>query len=369
MSERRRYGGPNRRPPWWPAGEAWPPPYGAWWYMRRRFLRRVGLLLGVLLALVLGASVLGAIAAGHWGGADHGGGGWQGPPVFGIVLFLGGAFLVLRLLRRSTAPMGDLMEATGRLAGGDFSARVRPQGPPETRELADAFNALAERLQKTESERRDLIADVTHELRTPLAVIRGTAEGIADGLYKGDAAQVGLIIEQAQAMARLIDDLGTLSTAEAGRLSLHREETEPADLVEDAVESFRTEYERTGVKLRSEAASGLPAISVDPLRVKQVLANLLSNALRHTPAGGSVAVSASAEAGGVQFRVRDSGTGIPPDQLPFIFERFRKSEDSAGSGLGLAIARALVEAHGGRIEAESEPGKGTVVTFNLPAAP
>jgi signal transduction histidine kinase len=236
---------------------------------------------------------------------------------------------------------------------------------------------MAQRLEANEAQRRSLLADVAHELRTPLSVIRGNLEGVLDGLYPADQAHLGPVLEETAVMARLLDDLQTLSTAEAGVLRLHRERVAPASLATDAVTAFRARAEEAGVTLRWHAAGGVPDLDVDPLRIGQVLANLLSNAVRHTPPGGSVTLSvepaaaagavAGAAAGAVAFAVADTGPGIDARELPHVFDRFVKSVDSGGAGLGLAIAKSLVEAHGGSIGAESAPGRGTTMRFLLPA--
>ena len=211
-------------PPWWPRGAEWQGRHGPWRNVRRRFLWRIGVLLASLFLLMVAVSTVGWALFGHRGGPQ---GDWNGPPVFALFPLIVGAYFVFRLLKRTAAPVSDLMEATGRLAEGDYSTRVRPYGSPEVRQLANAFNTLAELLEREETERRTLIADVTHELRTPLSVIRGAAEGIADGVYPGDSAHVTPIVDQVEVIARLVDDLATLSSAEAGQLTLHREEIAP----------------------------------------------------------------------------------------------------------------------------------------------
>jgi two-component system sensor histidine kinase BaeS len=367
MDDNRRSGGRGRRrPPWWPQDEQWPPSPGAWQAAHSRFRRRIGLVFVFIVGLMLGAWLLGSLV---FDGRHEPERGWDGPPIFAIVLLIGGAYLVYRLLRRTTGPVGDLLEATGRLAAGDYSVRVHPHGPFETAELASSFNALAERLESDETRRRDLLADVTHELRTPLSVIRGAAEGIIDGVYPGNAANVAPIVEEVEMMARLLDDLATLSSAEAGQLTMHVEETPPAALIDESLAAFRPRYEAAGVALGAEVADDLPPVRVDPVRIRQVLSNLLANALHYTPRGGSVSVEATPAPGGdgVAFRVSDRGTGIAAADLPHVFERFRKAGDSDGSGLGLAIAKSLVEAHGGSIEAQSPPSHGTTIVFVLPA--
>jgi signal transduction histidine kinase len=366
----RRYppGGPGagRRPPWWPEGEPYPPP---WRGPRPRFPRRVGLLVALAVGLMLVASGLAwrLLWGGPYGPGD-GGRGWSGPP-FPLLLLglLGIAFLVGRAVRRMAAPIGEVMEAADRVAGGDYSTRVQVRGPGEVGRLAHSFNQMTERLHANETQRRALLADVAHELRTPLSVIRGNVEGMLDGVYPADEAHLGPVLEETAVMARLLDDLQILSTAEAGVLRLHRERVDPLALAQDATAAFRARADRAGVELGCRAGGPVPEVEVDPLRIGEVLANLLGNAIRHTPGGGSVQVVVGPAPGGVAFTVSDSGSGIDARELPHVFDRFVKSADSGGAGLGLAIARSLVEAHGGRITAESAPGQGTTMRFVLPA--
>jgi len=357
----------GRRPPWWPEGEPFPPTWGSG---PRRFARRVGL----VVALVLGFFFVAGGFAWRWSGGGGGfgpwagGRGWSGPPFPLIILgLLGVAFLAGRAARRMAAPIGDVMEAADRGAGGDYSTRVQVRGPGEVGRLASSFNQMTERLQASETQRRALLADVAHELRTPLSVIRGNVEGMLDGVYPADGTQLGPILEETAVMARLLDDLQTLSTAEAGVLRLYRERVAPAALAQDAAAAFRSRADRAGVGLDCRAAGPVPEVEVDPMRIGEVLANLLTNAIRHTPSGGSVRVVVEPDPGGVAFTVADTGPGIDARDLPHVFDRFVKSADSGGAGLGLAIARSLVEAHGGRIAAESAPGQGTTMRFVVPA--
>ena len=385
MPDRRRAGG---RPPWWPEGEPFPPE-GGWrggppWAgggsrwggagsrgggPRRRFPRRVGLLVALFLGFAFLAT--GALFRLLWGGGGYGPGSagraWNGPP-FGLLILglLGVAFLAGRAVRRMAAPIGDVMEAADRVAGGDYSTRVQVRGPGEVGRLAHSFNQMTERLQANETQRRALLADVAHELRTPLSVIRGNVEGMLDGVYPPDEDHLGPLLEETAVMARLLDDLQTLSTAEAGVLRLHRERVDPAALATDAVATFRARADRAGVALTCRAPGPVPEVDVDPVRIGEVLANLLTNAIRHTPAGGSVRVVVEPDPAGVAVAVADTGPGIDPRDLAHVFDRFVKSADSGGAGLGLAIARSLVEAHGGRITAESAPGQGTTMRFVLP---
>ncbi|HEX9161222.1 MAG TPA: HAMP domain-containing sensor histidine kinase [Thermoanaerobaculia bacterium] len=208
--------------------------------------------------------------------------------------------------------------------------------------------------------RRQLMADVAHELRTPLAILQGRVEGLIDGVYPRDDQHLAELLEETQHLARLVEDLRTIANAEAGALELRKEMVEPAELIRDAAAAF-------GPGIKVNVPADLPPIDVDPLRIREVLLNLLSNAVRHTPAGGTVSISATMQSKGLVIKVSDNGSGIPPEELPRIFERFQKGRDSRGSGLGLAIARNLVIAHGGEIHAESIVGRGTTVTVSLPA--
>ncbi|HSB89424.1 MAG TPA: HAMP domain-containing sensor histidine kinase [Anaerolineales bacterium] len=277
-------------------------------------------------------------------------------------------FGVLSALRRLALPLGDLIDAAERVEAGDLSWRVAVRGPRELRSLARAFNAMLDRLRHTEDQRRRLLADVTHELRTPVAVIQGNLEALLDGVYPADADHLRPVLEESQVLSRLIDDLRTLSLAESGALQLHREPTDLGVLIGEVAASFRAQAESLGIRLETDVDDNLPLAEIDPLRVREVLVNLTGNALRHTPRGGEVRIRATANpvGAGVVLEVRDSGTGIDPRDLPHIFDRFYKSADSPGSGLGLAIAKNLVVAHGGEIRAESRPGAGTTVVFNLP---
>jgi signal transduction histidine kinase len=285
-----------------------------------------------------------------------------------FVIVVLGFVLVGRAFRRVATPIGDLMEAAGRVEAGDYAARVDEGGPGEVRALARAFNAMVERLQKDETQRRHLLADVTHELRTPLAVIQGNLEGLLDGLYPRDDAHLAPVLEETRVMSRLVDDLRTLALAESGALRLHRETTDLGVLVSETAASFRAQAEAAGVALSVDAADDVPLLEIDPVRIREVLSNLMANALRHTPRDGKVVIAVSADDRRVAVSVRDTGSGIAPDVLPHIFDRFYKSDDSRGSGLGLTIAKNLVAAHEGEISAESAPGRGTTIRFTLPLA-
>jgi len=285
-------------------------------------------------------------------------------PLTIVVLLLFGT--AARGFRRFAAPLGDLIDAAENVEAGNYSVRVRARGPRELRSLASAFNSMSGRLESSERERRRLLADVTHELRTPLTIMQGNLEALLDGVYPADPAHLEPILDETRVLSRLVDDLRTLSLAEAGALTLHREPTDVGQLLTDSVASFRVQADSAGVELATVVDGVLPQLEIDPVRMREVLSNLLSNALRYTPRGGTVRVGASLSDGTVRISVRDSGPGIAAEALPHIFDRFYKSDESRGAGLGLAIAKSLVVAHGGEIDATSAPGQGTEMRFWLP---
>lgn len=362
-------------PPWWPEGEAWPPqgPAGVrrWRGMRRRFIWRIALVF--MLVILIGSGFFSWV---FWWATSAADGAAHFAPgtvervrgVWPLVILLGlvGLALAVRALRRTAVPLGDVMEASGRVAGGDYAARVPERGPEEVRELARAFNTMTERLQANDQQRRSLLADVTHELRTPITVIQGNLEGILDGIYPADTARIESILEETRVLSRVIDDLRTLSLAESGGLKLQREPTDLGELAREAAKPFAAQAEAKQVSLAVETQPGLPPLEIDATRIREVIANLLANALRYTPAGGQIRVRVWREGSRAWVAVRDSGAGIAPEDLPHIFDRFYKSADSRGTGLGLAIAKNLVEAHGGAIAARSAPGAGAEITFWLP---
>jgi signal transduction histidine kinase len=275
-----------------------------------------------------------------------------------------------RTLRSTGRALDELVDATRRVEAGDYSVRVGPRrrGLRAVRQLAGGFDTMAARLETDERQRRTLLAEVSHELRTPLTVVQGNLEAILDGVYPPDPTHIAAILEETRVLARLIDDLRTLALSEAGTLALHPEPTDPDVLVTDVVRSFEPAAAAAGVELSAEIDGDLPILEIDPVRIHEVLANLVANALRHTPVGGRVTVSGALEDGRwVRFEVRDTGRGIEPALLPHVFDRFVTGDDSSGSGLGLAIARQLVVAHGGEITAESLPGAGTTIRLRLPS--
>ena len=283
-----------------------------------------------------------------------------------LLVILYGFLFTARSLRRLAAPVGDVIEAVGRVADGDLTTRVRERGARDARALARAFNAMTSRLEAGEEQRRRLLADVSHELRTPLSVVQGNLEALVDGVHPADGAHLLAILDETKVLSRLVEDLRTLSLAESGALALHREAIDVGALVRETVESFASRAEPAGVSLEAEVSSGLPEADADPVRAREILTNLIANALRYTPRGGHVTVTARAEDAALLIDVRDTGAGIAPERIGRIFDRFYKSPESRGAGLGLAIAKQLVEAHGGEISATSVLGQGTTIRFTLP---
>jgi signal transduction histidine kinase len=373
----RRTGGwpgelPKNPPPWWPAGEEWPPRrgYPRWRRRNRPFMGGFGCLFGFVFFIVLIgliAAVLSVIAtAGPLGDLAR---------LIGLLVLILAAVAFAgagHRIRSSASSLDALLVAAEKVEEGDYSVRVPvpDRAPRPVRDLVRGFNAMAGRLETSEAQRRTLLADVGHELRTPLAVVQGNVEAILDGVHEPDREHLESILEETRVLARLVDDLRTITQSEAGRLALHREPTDLDVLVTDAVGSFEAAAAGAGVTLRVDVPDDLPILEVDPVRIREVVANLVANAIRHTPRGGMVTVSGGVEGGGtarrVEITVADTGAGIDPALLPHVFDRFAKSADSRGSGLGLAIARGLVEAHGGSITASSPPGSGATFRFSLP---
>lgn len=365
------------RPPWWPETEPWPPagPPGppAWRRMRGHFLRRMAFGLVVFITLIASSAALLFWAVASLFGLLAGPAGSAAVPAglaLILVLLVGGLFVTMRAFRRFAVPVGALLEAAARVSEGDYAARVPEHGPREVRTLARAFNAMTARLQQHEEQRRSLLADISHELRTPLAVIEGNLEGLLDGVYPRDDEHLGIVLEEARVLSRLVEDLRTLTLADDAGLNLAKGTADLADLAHDVVGSFAAQAEGRKITLQVDAPADLPRVYVDPERIRQVLTNLLSNALRYTSPGGTIRVRVLREgADRIAVAVEDTGTGIPPEDLPHIFDRFYKSKDSRGTGLGLAIAKSLVAAHGGEIAVSSEPGRGTTIRFALPLDP
>lgn len=270
-----------------------------------------------------------------------------------------------------TRPLRELTLAAGAIARGDLGSKVRVRSQDEVGDLAASFNHMSEELARTRDLRRQLWADLAHELRTPLSIILGHAEAVRDGVLPPTRETLDLIHDEAARLSRMVEDLRLLSLAEAGELRLQKSPTAPRALLERAAAAQAPRARQNEIDLRGEAEEGLGEVNVDSDRMAQVLDNLLDNALRHTPRRGTIRLTAAAGPGGPRFAVIDSGPGIAPEDLARVFERFyrtdsARSREQGGSGLGLAIARSIVEAHGGKIWAESPAGGGAVFTFELP---
>lgn len=289
--------------------------------------------------------------------------------LFGILGILFGVVMS----RNLTAPLRRLAEAAQAIARRDFSRRVEVSGTEEIREVARAFNAMVEALEQGEALRRNLLADVSHELRTPLSVLQGNLRALLDGVYQLEPGEIARLYDQTRLLSHLVEDLHELARAEAKQLSLNLQSISVHDLIQPVVATFAPAAEEASISLRADVPEGLPSVWADPTRMTQVLNNLLSNALRHTPHGGSVSIVGQAEGNHIRLSVQDTGEGIAPEDLPRVFDRFYRADPArnratGGAGLGLAIARAIVEMHSGRIWAESDgvPGHGSRFVIELP---
>jgi signal transduction histidine kinase len=291
---------------------------------------------------------------------------WGGLVAIAIALLL--TFVLSRLI---LAPVKALTQASRRLGKGDFSQRVRVRDKGEVGELAQSFNSMASDLERAEQLRRNMVADAAHELRTPLSNIRGYLEAIRDGIKKPDAGTIRSLNEEASSLSRLVDDLQELSLADAGKLKLIYRKENISRLIDEAVAALQPQAAAKGLMLAVKLPEKLPLVNIDSHRIKQVLRNLLENAVAHTSQGGSITVEARQQGSQIKVSVVDTGEGIPAKDLPNIFERFYRVDKSraratGGSGLGLTIAKRLVEAHSGRIAVQSKLRKGSRFTFTLP---
>jgi signal transduction histidine kinase len=293
------------------------------------------------------------------------------PGLIAIVAVLAILAGVASTFRRPGRQLDRLVDATQHVEAGDYSVRV---GTPDrairsVRDLTRGFDTMVERLEVDERQRRELLADVSHELRTPLTVIAGELEAMIDGVRPADPEHLQAVLDETTVLSRLIDDLRTMALSEAGTLALHPEPVDPDVLIEEVVRSFDVAATTAGVTVRTELPADLPILDVDPVRIREVLANLLGNAIRHTPAGGSVTVTASIADPWLEVLVADTGPGIDPAVLPNVFDRFVKTAGSGGSGLGLAIARSLALAHGGTLDVAATGSAGTTFRLRLPLTP
>jgi signal transduction histidine kinase len=291
----------------------------------------------------------------------------------GIISFLLAVFLVvvaILLMRRFVNPLADVIFAARELASGNLHTRIPMEGPQDLRSLSESFNEMASSLERSDRERRDMLADVAHELRTPLSVIRGRLEGIVDGIYPENGPQISMALEQTYLLQRLVDDLRILTLAETRQLQFDKRNVNLGEVVERVLEVFSAEAQEKNISLSFPQRDGELSAFVDPQRFEQVLSNLIGNSLRYVPQGGKTWILAKGNPEEVCITVNDNGAGIPDEDLPYIFDRFwrkerSRSRASGGSGLGLAIAKQLVEAQGGAITARNLPVGGLQIEIKI----
>lgn len=289
-----------------------------------------------------------------------------------IIVGVGGMVAGVILSRMLSAPLQDLAAGARAIAGRDLAYRVPVRGSDEMRTVAESFNDMAGQLEQAEGLRRQLLADVAHELRNPVHVLQGNLQAILDGVYPLNEEELARLLGQTEHLTRLVSDLHELALAEARRLPLYRRSVAMGGLVKESAGAFQPLAAAQQIDLRVELLGVPPAASVDPARIRQTIQNLLGNALRHTPPGGRIRVTLAEQAGRAVITVTDSGSGIAPEHLPQVFDRFFRADsardrESGGAGLGLAIAKAIVEAHDGDIRAESAGvGLGSTFVFSLP---
>ncbi|MFN8233174.1 MAG: ATP-binding protein [Actinomycetota bacterium] len=286
----------------------------------------------------------------------------------GLVAGLLAMLLGIVLAQRATAPARELARAARDFASGDRARRVRNDTPDEFGEMARAFNAMGDAVEEEDQLRRDFAAEVAHEVRTPLAIIRSQIEAIQDGVVEPDPPTVASLHEETLRLTRLMGDLETLASAEAAGFSLTAKHISLRPLLEECVRGFAGSFEAEGVGVRLELDD--VDADVDPNRMRQVASNLLSNAIKFTPSGGSVELELRSDGGRGVITVTDTGPGIAPEDLPYVFDRFFRGHGvrAGGSGIGLTVVRELVEAHGGSVEVSSRPGAGASFTVRLPMA-
>ncbi len=292
---------------------------------------------------------------------------------FAVVTGISGILFGVLVSRSLTAPLNRLAKSARAIGARDLSQRVEVTGSREMKDVAIAFNEMATGLDQAEQLRRNLIADVAHELRTPLSVLQGNLRAILDEVYPLDKAEVTRLYDQTRLLSRLVTDLHELAQAEARQLPLNMQETNLSALISSVSDTFAPIVETKSIDLQTNLAAAIPALEVDAARLTQVLNNLLNNALRHTPQGGRITINTQHTASTIRIDFIDTGEGVPPEHLPHIFDRFyrtdpARSRDKGGAGLGLAIARAIVEAHDGTISVTSAgiAGQGSTFTVQLP---
>jgi two-component system sensor histidine kinase BaeS len=355
---------PDQRPEWWPAGEPWPHQPSR--RPSHRFVLRAFAMMAVFLITVAALIATGAYAALVALGVVVASTAGRILAVAVLAAGIGCVTILARTMRRRIAPFTALIEAAARIERGDYAGRVPEDGGRELRALARSFNAMSERLETIDGRRRAFLADVAHELRTPLSLIRGRVEAMVDGVHARDDAHLLAVLDQAQALERLVGDVATVALAETGSLSLRLEPVDLALLADAVADDFGERGRAAGITVESAAAPAPVQAVVDPARLRQALANLVTNAIRHTPSGGRVELRATSVHGEASLAVADTGSGIPDALVDRVQERFVRDPDSPGSGLGLAIVAEIAAAHGGTVSVESSVGLGTTVTIALP---
>ena len=290
-----------------------------------------------------------------------------------VISFILALFLVVvatLLVRRFVNPLADVIYAARAVASGKLNTRIPTKGPQDLRSLSESFNEMASSLERNDHERRDLLADIAHELRTPLSVIRGRLEGIVDGIYSADGGQVSLALEQTYLLERLVDDLRLLTLAETRQLHFEKKSVDLAQLSEHTIDIFSAEAQEKNISLVLEKGNGNYTVELDPQRMEQVIGNLVGNSLRHIPDGSKIRLTLEETSDEVSLFVKDNGPGVAENELPYLFDRFwrkdiSRSRSSGGTGLGLAIAKQLIEAQGGAITARNLDGGGLQIQLTM----
>jgi two-component system OmpR family sensor kinase/two-component system sensor histidine kinase BaeS len=281
-----------------------------------------------------------------------------------------GIVIGLVVSRTLAAPLDELANAARAFAARDWKRRVKVGGTDEIAQVAREFNQMANEIERAETLRKNLMADVAHELRTPLAVLQGNLRAMLDGVYPLEHGEIATLYDETRLLSRLVDDLRELALADAGKLPLNVQAVDATEIVRATIANFSIAAETQSVALSADIPNDLPHVQADPDRLAQILRNLLANALRHTPGGQTISVQCAVFNSGLKISVRDTGEGIASEDLPHVFDRFYRADKtraraSGGSGLGLAIVKAWVEAMGGKIGVESEQGKGSLFWFSL----
>ena len=355
------HGGPQ----WWPEGEQWPPRRGRGYEQWSGFGRRLFAgFIAIVAMFFLGAALVGAIIATGLAGLTALA--RTSVVVGSLAVLVLAAVLVSRAVRRTWRPVRSIIGAAGLLADGDYTARADVGSSASMKAIGDSFNTMAERLEESDEQRRRLLSDLSHELRTPLAVIRGEIEAVMDGVHESGPEHLASLLDEVEILERLIEDLRLLTLSEAGRLELQIQATDVVHVVYEVADSYRAQARARGVQIDVDAPHDLPDIDLDPVRYRQALTNLVTNSLRAMPAGGTLTLRVTEMGDRVTTEVIDTGSGIEPERLDAVFDRFEKADTSDGSGLGLSIARGLVRAHGGDLSIPASGPGGTTAAMWIP---